>query len=101
MCFAKKSPDHLPKLYYNKEVLEWVNQFKYLGVTLSSRNTFTNSLDSLCHQTQKAQALVDLLVLNHKTVSVKYIIDLLDTLVKPVLTHEPEVRILGTILISY
>ena len=22
MCFARKAPEHLPKLYYNKEVLE-------------------------------------------------------------------------------
>ena len=87
MCFARKAPEHLPKLYYNKEVLEWVNQFKYLGVTFSSRNTFTDGLDLLCHQAQKAQALVDLHVLKHKTVSVKYIIDLFDTLVKPVLTY--------------
>ena len=75
MCFARKAPEHLPKLYYNEEVLEWVNQFKYLGVTFSSRNTFTDGLDLLCHQAQKAQALVDLHVLKHKTVSVKYIID--------------------------
>ena len=50
---------------YNKEVLEWVNQFKY-------------------YEAQKAQALVDLHVLKHKIVSVKYIIDLLDTLVNPI-----------------
>ena len=29
MCFAKKSPEHLPKLYYKKELLAWANQFKY------------------------------------------------------------------------
>ena len=70
MCFARKAPEHLPKLYYNKEVLEWVNQFKYLGVTFPSRNIFTDGLDLLCHQAQKAQALVDLHVLKHKIVSV-------------------------------
>ena len=28
-------------LYYNEEVLEWVNQYKYLGVTFSSRNVYS------------------------------------------------------------
>ena len=58
-----------------------------MGVTFSSQNTFTDGLDLLCHHAQKAQALVDLHVLKHKTVSGKYIIDLFDTLVKPVLTY--------------
>ena len=58
-----------------------------MGVTFSSRNTFTDGLDLLCHQAQIAQTLVDIHVLKHKTVSVKYIIDLFDTLVKLVLTY--------------
>ena len=65
-CFDWKAPGYLPTVYYNKEVLEWVNLFKYLGVTFSSRNTFTYGLDLLCQQVLKAQALVDLHVLKHK-----------------------------------
>ena len=44
MCFANKVQNHLPSLRYNEEEIEWVNEFKYLGVTFSSQNTFTGGL---------------------------------------------------------
>ena len=37
MCFANKLPNQLPYLQYNQETIEWVNEFKYLGVTFSVR----------------------------------------------------------------
>ena len=91
MCFANKVPNHLPHLRYNEEAIEWVNEFKYLGVTFSRQNTFTSGLGLLCHQAQRAQTVVDLHVLKHKTLSVEYILDLFDTLVKPILTYGCEV----------
>ena len=78
-------------LQYNQETIEWVNEFKYLGVTFSSQNTFTGGLVKLCQQAQRAQTVVDPHVLKHKTISVEYILDLFDTLVKPILTYGFEV----------
>ena len=91
MCFANKLPNELPYLQYNQEIIEWVSEFKYLGVTFSSQNTFTGGLEKLCQQAQRAQTVVDLHVLKHKTISVEYILDLFDTLVKPILTYGCEV----------
>ena len=45
----------------------------------------------MCQQAQRAQTVVDLHVLKHKTLSVEYILDLFDTLVKPILTYGCEV----------
>ena len=87
MCFANKLPNELPYLQYNQEIIEWVSEFKYLGVTFSSQNTFTGGLEKLCQQAQRVQTVVDLHVLKHKTISVEYILDLFDTLVKPILTY--------------
>ena len=59
-------------------------------MTFSRQNTFTSGLELLCQQAQRAQT-VDLHVLKHKTLSVEYILDLFDTLVKPILTYGCEV----------
>ena len=67
MCFANKVPNHLPYLRHNEEEIEWVNEFKYLGVTFSGQNTFTGGLEMLWQQAQRAQTVVDLHVLKHKT----------------------------------
>ena len=32
---SKRTPAQLPDIYYNGQVLEWVDKFKYLGVTFS------------------------------------------------------------------
>ena len=79
MCFANKLPDQLSYLQYNQEIIEWVSELKYLGVTFLSQNTFTGGLEKLCQQTQRARTVVDLHVLKHKIISVEYIPDLFDT----------------------
>ena len=50
-----------------------------------------DGLEVLCQQAQRAQSVVDLHVLKHKTVSVEYIFNLFDVLVKPILTYGSEV----------
>ena len=87
MCFANKLPDQLPY----QETIEWVNEFEHLGVTFSSQNTFTGGLEKLYQQAQRAQTVVDLHVLKNKTISVEYILDLFDKLVKTILTYGCEV----------
>ena len=72
MCFANKLPNELPYLQYNQEISELVSELKYLGVTFSSQNTFTGRLAKFCQQAQRAEIVVDLHVLKHKTISVEY-----------------------------
>ncbi len=91
MCFTKKALNQTPTLRYGSNVLDWVDDFKYLGVTFSKNNTFVNGLELLCEQARKAQVVLDLHVLKHKTLSVKYILELFDTLVKPILLYGSEV----------
>ncbi len=92
MCFTQKRKDIiLPSLYYDTTSLNWVTQFKYLGVSFSNRNSFKGGLETLCQQAYRAQTVVDLHILKHKTVSVKYILDLFDTLVKPIIMYGSEV----------
>ena len=90
MCFTKKRPTVLPILSYGENQLEWVTEFKYLGVTFSHRNTLVDGLEVLCQQAHKAQSVVDLHILKHETVSVQYIFNLFDILVKPILTYGSE-----------
>ena len=42
MVFSLKNFNisHLPAIYFNENVLEWTNSFKYLGVFLDSKLTF-------------------------------------------------------------
>ncbi len=91
MCFARKRPSTIQTLYYDDNILERVDDFKYLGVTFSKTNTFTNGIEVLCQQARRAKTVVDLHTLKHKTLSVKHILDLFDTLVKPILLYGCEV----------
>ena len=87
--FCKQTPRStaVSILQYNKKIIEYVNELKYLGVTFSSQNTFTCGLEKLCQQSQRAETVIDLHVLKHKTISVDYILDLFDTLVKSIFTY--------------
>ena len=85
MCFAKKQPKYIQKVKYNEQTLERVEEFKYLDVTFSSQNKFQHGLEILCQKAYRAQTVVDLHLLKHKTLSVRYIMDLFCTLVIPIL----------------
>ena len=91
MCFAKKQPKYIQKVKYNEQTLERVEEFKYLGVTFSSQNKFQHGLEILCQKASRAQTVVDLHLLKHKTLSVRYIMDLFCTLVILILLYGSEV----------
>ena len=90
MFYQKKKPA-LPRLLYEDHSLQWVEDFKYLGVTFTKSNNLSDGLETLCQQARRAQTVLDLHILKHKTVSVKYIFDLFDTLIKPILLYGSEV----------
>ena len=50
-----------------------------------------DGLEVLCQQAQRAQSVVDLHILKHKTVLVQDIFNVFDVLVKPILTYGSEV----------
>ncbi len=91
MCFSKSMQTALPAVYYNREALEWIDNFKYLGVTFSRNNKFTFAIETLCEQARRAQIVLDLHIIKHTTLSVEHILQLFDTLIKPILTFDSEV----------
>ena len=44
MYVSKRKPAKLPVIVYDMQPLQWVNNFKYLGVTFSGSNNLTTGL---------------------------------------------------------
>ena len=78
-------------LQYDGTKLEWVNNFKYLGVTFNKSNSFTDGKEELRQHAQRAQTVLDLHFLKHETVPVSYEIEVFNTLIKPILLYRSEV----------
>ena len=91
MYFSKTIKKKLPNVHYNINELEWVDSFKYLGITFSRRHTMKCAIEPLCQQARRAQTVLDLHALRHPTLSVEHMLKLFDTLIKPVLTFDCEV----------
>ena len=87
MYVSKRRPAKLPVIEYNCQPLQWVDSFKYLGVTISATNNFTKGMKTICQQASKSQTVIDMHVLKHPTVSLNHIFQLFDTLIKPILTY--------------
>ena len=66
MCFAKKSPEHLPKLYYKKQLPEWLKiiysddsklirlvycSMKYCSAHVSKRSNWVLNIKKLLYST--------------------------------------------------
>ena len=54
MYTSKKSKRNLPVMYYNEKPLEWVEDFKYLGVHFTKNGKLTNGLKNVCQQAARA-----------------------------------------------
>ena len=91
MHFTANKSVTVKDLQYDGTKLEWVNNFKYLGVTFNKSNSFTDGIEELCQHAQRAQTVLDLHFLKHKTVPVSYEIEVFNTLVKPILLYGSEV----------
>ena len=78
-------------MYYGTSSLEWVVEFKYLGIIIAQNNTFGRAIDHLCQQSKRAQAVLDLHIHRHPTLSVDQIMRLFDILIRPILTFDCEI----------
>ena len=78
-------------MYYGTSSLEWVAKFKYLGIIKKKNNTFWRALENLCQQRKKVQAVLDLHIHRHPTLSVEHIMILFDILIRPILTFDCEI----------
>ena len=67
--------------------LQWVDSFKYLGVTFPTTNNFTKGMKAICQQASKSQTVIEMHVLKHPTVSLNHKFQLFDILIKPILTY--------------
>ena len=91
MHFTANKSVTVKDLQYDGTKLEWVNNFKYLGVTFNKSNSFTDGIEELCQHAQRAQTVLDLHFLILKTVPVSYEIKVFNALIKPILLYGSEV----------
>ena len=90
MHFTKKINER-KTMYYGTSSLERVVEFKYLGIIIARKNTFGRALEHLCQQSKRAQAVLDLHIHRHPTLSVDHIIRLFDILIWPILNFDCEI----------
>ena len=91
MYVSSKKSKKLPILSYNQKAPQLVNSFKYLGINISRTGKLTEGLTNECQQADRAQNVLDLHILKHPSVSVNYIFELFDCLLKPILMYECEI----------
>ena len=54
MLFSVKQPNILPDIYFSGEKLEWVHEFRYLGITIDNRLTFKSHCRSVLNKLSSA-----------------------------------------------
>ena len=69
---------------YGTSSLELVVEFKYLGIIIKQNNTFGRALENLYQQSKREQAVFDLHIHTHPTISVEHIMGLFDILIRPI-----------------
>jgi len=75
---------------FNQEKLHVVNQYKYLGLLISSSGSFTKSVENLSLRAMKAMFKIKN-VIHQSDIEVKSALHLFDTLVRPIATYSCEV----------
>ena len=78
-------------MYNGTSSLEWVVEFKYLGIIIAKKNTFGRALENIWQQSKRAQAVLDLHIHRHPTLSVEHIMRLFYILIRPILTIDCEI----------
>ena len=91
MRVSKRRKAQSVQLYYDSEPLECVDSFKYLGIDFNNLNNTGRAVEQLCRKAEKARTVIDLHRLRHKTLSFQHILQLFDTLLKPILTYGSEI----------
>ena len=78
-------------LYYGTSSLEWVVEFKCLGIIIAQNNIFGRALEHICQQSRRSQAVLDLHIHRHPALSVEHIMRLFDILIIPILAFDCEI----------
>ena len=76
---------------YNDFILEEVDSFKYLGLTINRRANLKYCQHTLIKQALRAKATLEGYLNKHKHMPVKVVFELFDTLVKPVVMFNSEI----------
>ena len=92
MCVSKRRKKaHQTVFMYDDKQLECVENFKYLGIEFNRLNNTNCAVEQLCKQAKRSKTVIDLHKLRHKSLSLQHILQLFDTLLKPILTYGSEV----------
>ncbi len=91
MYVSKRTPRDLAPTTYNGCELEWVDHFRYLGVSLSNTNKMTKGLQVVCQEALRPQAVIFMHMLKHRQVSINHLFSLFDTLLRPKLLYGCEI----------
>ena len=86
MRVSKRRKAQSVQLYYDSAPLECVDSFKYFWIDFNNFNNTGRAVEQLCRKAEKARIVIDLHRLRHKTLSFQHILQLFDTLLKPILT---------------
>ena len=54
MLFASRFYDVLPNIFFNNQIMEWLTEMRYLGITLSSSLRFNFYVNSVCMKVSHA-----------------------------------------------
>ena len=87
----KYNKAHITLFVYDAKQLEYVENFKYLGIEFNRLNNTNCALEQLCIQAKGTKTVIDLHKLRHKSLSIQHILQFFDTLLKPILTYGSEV----------
>ena len=85
---ARKGTEHC---MYNDFMLEEVDSFKYVWMTINRKACLKYCQHVLIHQASRARATLECYLNKHKHIQVKDAFDLFDTLVKPVVLFNSEI----------
>ena len=69
----------------------WSGRLNSSGIIIKQNNTFGRALENLCQQSKRAQAVLDLHIHRHPTLTIDHIMRLFDILIRPILTFDCEI----------
>ena len=90
LSFSKGNRKEKLDLVFNNQKIEFVKEFKYLGVTINRRGNFTPTLDDLSNKATNAIYSLNRKI-NIKFLSPSTILRLFDNLISPILLYGSEV----------
>ena len=90
MSFSKGNKKEKDELTFNNQKIQFINEFKYLGITINRKGSFTPTLDDLSNKATNAIYSLNSKI-NIKLLSPSIILKLFDFLICPILLYGSEV----------